>query len=239
MASVLFFRRKFMKKLSILIILSLFIITGCKDAQNDETKPASDEVVNVVNDDVDNVIAESLETTWKVVGSDTVYVFYDGAGSKDDESFTYLCSVNEYKEILVELTFDADESKELYVITTDNTGYGIYFTSDEKEIYLLPYNIELVDSQEEIFSDLLGVWEDKAGNLYAFEDDFSFNITGTDKEVTAGTFAVIKHVDTGVYSFNLKMDGGSLEYNYEFEDDGDTLKICNDGSDVYHYWNRY
>lgn len=232
-----------MKRLLLLLVVAAMLFAGCSN-ENKEFRKKQEALENAFSNiamGIDEAVAASIVKTWNVADTDSVITFNaDGTAKYDDKDIEFECAVTEENEFLVKLIDGKDET--IYYMELDTTGYGVMLTASDnsEELHLVTAEVELQTIGSEACSGLIGVWEDKGGNLYEFKKDFSFVITDDDGDVINGSFGVAKYLDTEKMCFMIKMPSGTLELEFEFEDGGNKLKLLNVGSDStsYHYWTR-
>lgn len=191
--------------------------------------------------DYSEAVAMAISKEWNVEGEEEGYMFStDGSGEHrlegETERFQYTCGFDEENNILVRIT--AEEREETYRITTDETGYGIYLEAMEgiagKKL-LTPADLKILDINDAKVTGILGVWEDDGGNRYEFTKDSEFLILTA--EDSNGTFCAAEKED-GTLEVSILVAGGNLRYEYDLQDDGQTLQLYNRDAESYYYWHR-
>lgn len=239
-----------MKKriLMLLAVAAICFVSGCseeKKAGESTTDEVDQFASSVQNSGGEGILLPSesvtkvLSDTWVVSGSDEIYVFEeDGTGAKDGGSFTFECGFDDEKNITLKIVMDDTKEESLYAISSDDTGYGIDLTSlDEGEnLKLLPENLEFMENSDERVQGLLGTWSDGSGNQYTFEEDGKVTIESSDSE-TEGTFNAVAD-ENGNLFFRLRVEGGSLEFEYKLSEDGNSVDLVSPGTDTIHTWTK-
>ena len=232
-----------MKKLLLFVVVAAMLLVGC-NSENKEFRKKQETLEKAFSSiamGLDDAVKSSIVKTWNIADSDSVITFNaDGIAKYDDKELQFECAVTDDNEFLVKLIDGKEET--IYYMELDTTGYGIVLTAsdDSEKLHLITSEVELQTIGSDACSGLIGVWEDKGGNLYEFKKDFSFIITDDEGDVINGTFGVAKYLETNKDCFSIKMPSGILEFEFEFEDGGNTLKLLNVGADSssYHYWTR-
>ena len=60
-------------------------------------------------------------------------------------------------------------------------------------------------------------------------------IKGSQSE-TEGTFSVVEWKEDGSLLLTLVFGSDTMEFNFEFLDNGNTMQLCRPGTDIVHTW---
>lgn len=243
-------------KLLILLFAALLAFTGC---QNEEDVKAPGEEQEIGSEENDEEMAAELEAvlgdyiiepsdalktvfskSWDVTGTSETYVLeMDGTGMKNEKNLTYECGFDEENQIILSFHIEGKDSKESYIAVSDATGYGLDLTpiGGGETLNLFPTNLELLGFFDERVTGLPGTWKDDNKNQYIFNEDGSLLIKGKEAD-TPGTWCAIEKEEEGVCIVNLLVEGGSLEFEYEIQEEGQTLALYNRGAEIWYYWYR-
>lgn len=222
------------KRFLALLFVMLFAVVGCQNSEKDKIMEAFESIGMEHSD----VIKTVLSKEWVEASSNESYVFTkEGTGERAGESFTYSCGFDEENQIVLKIVMDDSKEENYFYISTDDTGYGLQLDlADSKEdVYLLQTNVEFVELSDERAAAIIGEWADKSDNRYVFNEDGSMLIKGSLSE-TEGTFSVVEWKEDGKLLLTLVFGGDTMEFNYEFLDEGNTVKLCRPGTDVVHTW---
>lgn len=234
-------------KLVIVLVAALFVFTGCQkeDAKQEmnsqqEEQAELEEILGDYIIEPNDALKAVFSKSWDVTGTDEIYVLeLDGTGKKKEESITYECGFNEENQIVLSFYIEEKDKAESYIAVSDATGYGLDLTPIEggKAMNLFPTNLELLTVSDERVKGLTGTWKDDNSNEYIFKEDGSLLIK--DKEAdTPGTWCAIEKEEEGVCIINLLVEGGSLELEYEIQEEGQTLALYNRSAEVWYYWHK-
>ncbi len=241
-------------KLLILLFAVLLALTGCQEEEDVKEPSAEQKIASEGNEeemaeDLEEVLGDyiiepndALKTvfskSWDVTGTSETYVLeMDGTGMKNEESLTYECGFDEENQIILSFHIEGKASKESYIAVSDATGYGLDLTPIDggETINLFPSNMELLAVSDERVTGLTGTWKDDNKNEYIFKEDGSLFIKGKESD-TPGTWCAIEKEEEGVFIVNLLVEGGSLEFEYEIQEEGQTLALYNRGAETWYYW---
>ncbi len=179
----------------------------------------------------------AMAKKWIVVDSEDVYeMTADGKGTKNGEDFTYECGFNKDNKITMHITLD--KAEEIYLVSTDATGYGVNLKAVEgaEDKIFLPADLEFLALDDERAAGITGTWTDVSGNLYMLGEDFSLVIDGV-KNDSEGTYSVVENTE-GTLLISLVINGSSFEYEYTFNDAKDELTLKGPESDYVAVWNK-
>lgn len=223
------------KRLLVLFFVTLLCLTGCQSAE-DAKKEEIEKVFEELGVDHDEVVMAVLSKEWTVSESDEKYLFTkEGTGSISGAGFCYTCGFDEDNNIALQIVMDDTKEERNYYVETDDTGYGLYLNPalEGETVYLIQSDVELLSITDERAADLVGEWADKSDNRYILNEDFSMVIKGSsgDKE---GTYSVVLREDGVILT--LLFGSNTLEFSYEFLDNGNTMQLCTPGTDVIHTW---
>ena len=236
------------KKILILMIAAICCITGCSGGKKagESTTGKVDEFASSVQESAgegillpSESVTKVMAKTWIVPDKNEIYVLHeDGTGTKDGEAFTFECGFDDENNITLKITMDDTQEEHLYAISSDDTGYGIELTSLDggEDLSFLPENLEFLDNQDERVAGLIGTWSDGSGNTYTFEKEGDVTIESADGK-TEGVFNAVSD-ENGNLFFRLVVDGGSLEFEYELSEDGNSVSLVSPGTDTVHTWTR-
>lgn len=225
------------KRLLVLFFAGVLTVIGCRSAEEAE-KEKMIEAFESIGMEHSTVIMNVLSKEWVEVDGEDTYVFTtEGTGDISGDTFTYSCGFDEENNIALKIIMDETAEEKYYYVSTDDTGYGLNLdlAGHEEDVYLLQSNVELIGLTDERASAVLGEWADKSDNRYIFNEDSTMLIKGSQSE-TEGTFSVVEWKEDGSLLLTLVFGSDTMEFNYEFLDDGDTMKLCRPGTDVVHTW---
>ena len=100
---------------------------------------------------------------------------------------------------------------------------------------MIQNNVEIIEISNERAAAVVGEWADKSDNRYILNDDNTMLIKGSQSE-TEGTFSVVELKEDGSLLLTLVFGSDTMEFNFEFLDDGNTMKLCRPGTDIIHTW---
>ena len=238
-----------MKRLLIMMALSMILMTGCQDKEQgeisaeeqavtkEETTAALEEVLSDYIIQPNDALKMVFSKSWDVTGTEDVYVLeMDGTGKKNEEPLTYACGFDGENNIVLELQMESESIA--YVAVSDATGYGLDLTpvNEGTALNLFPSDMTLLDMSDEKVTGLFGEWKDASGNGYEFAEDGTLMIRGKESD-TPGTWCAIEK-ENGRVIVNLLVTGGSLEFEYEIQEEGKTLALYNRGAETWYYWTR-
>lgn len=240
------------KKIFALFFIGALALTGCQGQEQTETAEKqemtaedSEEKAAALEEALGDYIIEpndALKTvfskSWDVTGTTDVYVLEtDGTGTKNEEVFTYECGFDEENNIIVKFIMDGEEDGTVYIVTSDATGYGLDLApvAEGEAMNFFPTNMTLLEVSDERAEGLVGTWKDENSNEYAFEESGELLIKGSDAD-TPGTWCAIEKEEEGVLIVSLLVEGGSLEFEYEIQEEGKTLALYNRGAETWYYW---
>lgn len=241
------------RKLIALILASMFCVTACSGSDTSEdaktgtsTTEEVDQMASEIKEQVgDSVslpsesVTKAVAGTWREQANDDIYVLSeDGTGTKNGKALTFECGFDDNNNITIGILMDGEEQESQYAISTDDTGYGINFTSLDggADIALLPEGLVFLELTDERVSGIIGEWADDGGNTYRFEDDHSMVISDSETE-TEGVFNVVEN-EEGTLILKMKVPGGSLEFTYELNEDNAGMDLQAPGDDTVHHWTR-
>lgn len=242
------------RKLIALMLASMFCVTACsgnsasEDAKagtstTEEVDQMASEIKEKVGDSVSlpsESVTKAVSGTWRDQGNNDLYVLSeDGTGTKNGEALTFECGFDDDNNITIRFVTGEAEDEKLYAVSTDDTGYGINFTSLDgggETIALLPEGLKFLDLTDERVAGILGEWKDDGGNTYRFKDDHSMVISGSKAE-TEGVFNVVEN-EEGTLLLKMKVPGGSLEFTYELDEENAGMDLQAPGDDTVHHWTR-
>lgn len=242
------------RKLIALMLASVFCVTACsgnsasEDAKagtstTEEVDQMASEIKEKVGDSVSlpsESVTKAVSGTWRDQGNNDLYVLSeDGTGTKNGEALTFECGFDDDNNITIRFVTGEAEDEKLYAVSTDDTGYGINFTSLDgggETIALLPEGLKFLDLTDERVAGILGEWKDDGGNTYRFKDDHSMVISGSKAE-TEGVFNVVEN-EEGTLLLKMKVPGGSLEFTYELDEENAGMDLQAPGDDTVHHWTR-
>lgn len=225
------------KRLIALLFASVLAVTGCQSAEEAE-KEKIIEAFEKVGMEHSAVIMNVLSKEWVEAEGEDFYVFTtEGTGDISGDSFTYTCGFDEEHNIALKMIMDETKEEKYYYVSTDDTGYGLHLDTagEDEDVYLLQNNVELLELSDERAAAVVGEWADKSDNRYILNEDYSMLIKGSVSE-TEGTFSVVEWKEDGSLLLTQVFGGDTMEFNYEFLDDGNTMKLCRPGTDVVHTW---
>lgn len=241
------------KKMIALIFASVFCVTACSgNGASEETKAGTstteevDQMASEIKEQVgDSVslpsesVTKAVAGTWREQENDDLYVLSeDGTGTKNGEALTFECGFDDDNNITINILMDGEDEGSQYAISTDDTGYGINFTSLDggEDIFLLPEGLKFLELTDERVAGIIGEWADDGGNTYRFEDDHSMVISDSKTE-TKGVFNVVEN-EEGILLLKMKVPGGSLEFTYELDKENAGIELQAPGDDTVHHWIR-
>ena len=225
------------KKLLALILMGILCFTGCQNAE-EAKKEELMKMFETIGMEHSAVIMNVLSKEWVEAGGDDTYVFTkEGTGDISGETFTYTCGFDEENNIALKVIMDETKEESYYFISTDDTGYGLHLelVGEKEEIYLLQNNIELLAFDDERAIGVVGEWADKSDNRYIFHEDGTMLIKGSQSE-TEGTYSVVEWKEDGKLLLTLVFGGDTMEFYFDFLDDGATMQLCRPGTEVVHTW---
>lgn len=223
------------KRLLALLFVGILALSGCQSAEEKE-KAELAEALEQVGIGYDGAIMTVLSKEWNVDGSEESYEFTkEATGNISGEAFTYTCGFDEENKIVLQIVMDETEEERNYYVSTDDTGYGLYLdpAGDEEVVYLIQADVELLEMTDERAADLVGEWADKSDNRYVLNEDCTMVIKGSSGD-TEGTYSAVVREDELILT--LLFGSNTLEFAYEFLDNGDTMKLCAPGTDIVHTW---
>lgn len=238
-----------MKKLLIMMAFCVAVMAGCQNkdqAENlennqsvtqEETAAVLEEVLGDYIIQPNDALKMVFSKSWDVTGTEDIYVLEtDGTGSKNEEALTYECGFDADNNIV--LKFNMESESIAYVAVSDATGYGLDLTpvSEGTAMNLFPSDMTLLELSDEKVTGLFGIWKDASGNGYEFSEDGTLMIRGKEAD-TPGTWCAIEK-ENGRVVVNLLVTGGSLEFEYEIQEEGKTLALYNRGAETWYYWTR-
>lgn len=242
------------KKMIALIFASVFCVTACSgNGASEETKAGTstteevDQMASEIKEQVgDSVslpsesVTKAVAGTWRDQENDDLYVLSeDGTGTKNGEALTFECGFDDDNNITIDFVMDGAEEGKLYAISTDDTGYGINFTSLDgsgETVSLLPEGLKFLELTDERVAGILGEWKDDGGNTYRFADDHSMVISDSESE-TEGVFNVVEN-EEGTLLLKMKVPGGSLEFTYDLDEENAGMDLQAPGDDTVHHWTK-
>lgn len=231
------------KRLFALLLAAMLCMTmvACGD---DENKNNVDELASEMQEagapgilTPSESVMGAMAKKWVVADSEDVYEMNaDGKGTKNGEDFTYECGFNKDNKITMHITLG--EAKEIYLVSTDATGYGVNLKAVEgaEDKVLLPADLEFLALEDERAAGVAGTWTDASGNVYMLGEDFSLVIDGV-KNDSEGTYSVVENSE-GMLLISLVVNGSSFEYEYELNDAKNELTLKGVGSDFVAVWNK-
>ena len=225
------------KRLVVLFFASILALTGCQSKEEAEKEKIIEAFENIGMEH-SAVIMNVLSKEWVEVGGEDFYVFTtEGTGDVSGNTFTYTCGFDEENNIALKMIMDETKEERYYYVSTDDTGYGLNLdtSGDDADVYLLQNNVELLEVSDERAAAVVGEWADKSDNRYILNEDYSMLIKGSTSE-TEGTFSVVEWKEDGSLLLTLVFGSDTMEFNYEFLDGGNTMKLCRPGTDVVHTW---
>lgn len=184
-------------------------------------------------------VTNAMAKKWVVVDSDDIYVMNtDGTGTLNDEEFTFECGFNKDNKITISMKIDGKE--EVYLISTDETGYGVILDGSKgaKDKVLLPADLEFLSLDDERVAGIVAEWKDASGNIYKLGKDFDLVIDGV-KSDSEGTYSVVQNAD-GEFFLNLVIKGSAFEYGFNLDDANGELELwgADSDSDATHIWTK-
>mgnify|MGYP003509701193 FL=1 len=225
------------KKLLALLFVAVLCLTGCQ-SEEEEKKEALQEAFENIGMEHSAVIMNVLSKEWVEADSKEIYAFTkEGTGEIAGAGFTYSCGFDDENNIALKITMDETKEEKYFYVSTDDTGYGLKLdlAGEEEDVYLIQNNIEIIDVSDERAAAVVGEWADKSDNRYILNDDNTMLIKGSQSE-TEGTFSVVKLKEDGSLLLTLVFGSDTMEFNFEFLDDGNTMKLCRPGTDIIHTW---
>ena len=225
------------KKLLALLFVAVLCLTGCQ-SEEEAKKEALQEAFENIGMEHSAVIMNVLSKEWVEADSKEIYAFTkEGTGEIAGAGFTYSCGFDDENNIALKITMDETKEEKYFYVSTDDTGYGLKLdlAGEEEDVYLIQNNIEIIDVSDERAAAVVGEWADKSDNRYILNDDNTMLIKGSQSE-TEGTFSVVELKEDGSLLLTLVFGSDTMEFNYEFLDDGNTMKLCRPGTDIIHTW---
>ena len=225
------------KKLLALLFVAVLCLTGCQ-SEEEEKKEALQEAFENIGMEHSAVIMNVLSKEWVEADSKEIYAFTkEGTGEIAGAGFTYSCGFDDENNIALKITMDETKEEKYFYVSTDDTGYGLKLdlAGEEEDVYLIQNNIEIIDVSDECAAAVVGEWADKSDNRYILNDDNTMLIKGSQSE-TEGTFSVVELKEDGSLLLTLVFGSDTMEFNYQFLDDGNTMKLCRPGTDIIHTW---
>ena len=238
-----------MKKMWVMLGVCLVMLTGCQNSEQvenlpkeqtvtrEETTAALEEVLSDYIIQPNDALKMVFSKSWDVTDSEDVYVLeMDGTGKKNEEAFTYECGFDEKNNIVLKINME--EESTAYLAVSDATGYGLDLTpvNGGTSVNLFPSDLTLLEMSDDKVTGLFGTWEDASGNEYEFGEDGTLLIKGKEND-TPGHWCAIEK-ENGRIIVNLLVTGGSLEFEYEIQEEGKTLALYNRSAETWYYWNR-
>ena len=217
--------------------MAVLCLTGCQ-SEEEEKKEALQEAFENIGMEHSAVIMNVLSKEWVEADSKEIYAFTkEGTGEIAGAGFTYSCGFDDENNIALKITMDETKEEKYFYVSTDDTGYGLKLdlAGEEEDVYLIQNNIEIIDVSDECAAAVVGEWADKSDNRYILNDDNTMLIKGSQSE-TEGTFSVVKLKEDGSLLLTLVFGSDTMEFNFEFLDDGNTMKLCRPGTDIIHTW---
>ena len=225
------------KSILVLLLIGVLALTGCQSKEQAKEEAIREAFENIGMEHSD-VIMNVLSKDWTDMNGEDTYVFTkEGTGEISGNAFTYSCGFDEENRIALKIVLDETAEEKYYYVSTDNTGYGLNLdlAGEGEDVYLIQNNVELIDISDERAAAVVGEWADKSDNRYVFNDDNSMLIKGSQSE-TEGTFSVVEWKEDGKLLLTLVFGSDTMEFHYEFLDNGSTMKLCRPGTDVIHTW---
>ena len=225
------------KRLLALLFVAVLCLSGCQ-SEEEAKKEAIQKAFENIGMEHSTVIMNVLSKEWVEADSKESYVFTkEGTGSIDGESFTYSCGFDEENNIALKVTMDETKEEKYFYVSTDETGYGLKLdlAGEDGDVYLIQNNIEMIDITDERAAAVVGEWADKSDNRYVLNKDNTMLIKGSQSE-TEGTFSVAEWKEDGSLLLTLVFGSDTMEFNFEFLDDGNTMQLCRPGTDIVHTW---
>lgn len=225
------------KKLLALLFVAVLCLTGCQ-SEEEAKKEALQAAFENIGMEHSAVIMNVLSKEWVEADSKEIYAFTkEGTGEIAGAGFTYSCGFDDENNIALKITMDETKEEKYFYVSTDDTGYGLKLdlAGEEEDVYLIQNNIEIIDVSDERAAAVVGEWADKSDNRYILNDDNTMLIKGSQSE-TEGTFSVVELKEDGSLLLTLVFGSDTMEFNYEFLDDGNTMKLCRPGTDIIHTW---
>lgn len=223
------------KRLLILLFLAMLCLSGCQ-SEEEAQKEKIEKVFEEMGIEHDTVVMNVLSKEWIVSGSKEVYLFTkEGTGDISGAGFSYTCGFDEDNQIALQIIMDESEETRNYYVTMDDTGYGLYLdpVGDGEEVYLIQADVEILEITDERASGLVGEWADKSDNRYILREDNTMLIKSSTGD-TEGTYSAVVREDGMILT--LLFGSNTLEFSYDFLDDGATMQLCAPGTDVVHTW---
>ena len=227
------------KKLLALLFVAVLCLTGCQNEEEAKMEALQSAFENIGMEH-SAVIMNVLSKEWVEADSKETYVFTrEGTGNIAGADFTYSCGFDEENNIALKVTMDETKEEKYFYVSTDDTGYGLKLdlAGAEEDVYLIQNNVEIIDVSDERAAAVVGEWADKSDNRYILNDDNTMLIKGSLSE-TEGTFSVVELKEDGSLLLTLVFGSDTMEFNYEFLDNGNTMKLCRPGTDIVHTWIR-
>ena len=225
------------KKLLALLFVAVLCLTGCQ-SEEEAKKEALQEAFENIGMEHSAVIMNVLSKEWVEADSNEIYVFTkEGTGEIAGAGFTYSCGFDDENNIALKVTMDETKEEKYFYVSTDDTGYGLKLdlAGEEADVYLIQNNVEIIEISNERAAAVVGEWADKSDNRYILNDDNTMLIKGSQSE-TEGTFSVVELKEDGSLLLTLVFGSDTMEFNFEFLDDGNTMKLCRPGTDIIHTW---
>ena len=226
------------KKLLALLFVAVLCLTGCQ-SEEEEKKEALQEAFENIGMEHSAVIMNVLSKEWVEADSKEIYAFTkEGTGEIAGAGFTYSCGFDDENNIALKITMDETKEEKYFYVSTDDTGYGLKLDlagEEDADAYLIQNNVEIIEIFDERAAAVVGEWADKSDNRYILNDDNTMLIKGSQSE-TEGTFSVVKLKEDGSLLLTLVFGSDTMEFNFEFLDDGNTMKLCRPGTDIIHTW---
>ena len=233
------------KRLFALLLAAMLCVTmvACGDDENTEKV---DELASSMQDGgavgiitPSQSVMAAMVKEWRVVESDDTYVMNaDGTGTKNDAAFTFECGFNKNNKITMNIKFD--DAEEVYLVSTDATGYGVSLKAVEgaEDKVLLPADLEFLALDDERVNGIVAEWKDASGNIYKLGKDFDLVIDGV-KSDSEGTYSVVQNSE-GKFFMNLVIKGSAFEYGFNLDNENGELELwgADSDTDTTHIWTK-
>lgn len=235
-----------MKKRLFALLLAAMLgmaMTACGDNENtekvDELASSMQDIGAVGVITPSQSVMSAMAKEWCVVDSDDIYVMNaDGTGTKNDTAFTFECGFDKNNKITMNIKFD--DVEELYLVSTDETGYGVSLKAVEgaEDKVLLPADLEFLALDDERVAGISADWKDASGNIYKLGKDFDLVIDGV-KSDSEGTYSVVQNSE-GKFFLNLVIKGSAFEYGFNLDNEKGELELwgADSDTDTTHIWTK-